>query len=274
MSPAVRVSKQVLVLGVTSEAHRASRELAQLGYSVDWVPVGGTIVPDDLPSNVSVHSDCTLVGFAGEAGAFSATLRRDGKRHDLSPSAVIVATGNERYYPGERLGLALSDRMMTVSQLLSQLEMPQEGLANPPSPATILFVLDYGGQTPKETATEALTAAVCARQVWDAEVYVFYGDLKVDTPGLERLTREMRDCGILFCRYGQANLVADGNGVTVSYEEGTVQGDLLALPEAVRPRPDTAELAALLDVRLGEDGFYQDINIRQYRPGLASRRAS
>jgi len=49
-------------------------------------------------------------------------------------------------------------------------------------------------------------------------------------------------------------------------------GDLLVLPEAVRPRRDAEALAELLQVRLGEDGYFQEMNIHRYRPGLSLRR--
>lgn len=272
MSQAISVSRQVLVLGATPEAQRVACELHQLGYAVHWVSLDGGTIPQESPNSTypSPRSGVSLIAFEGQAGHFQATLQGDREISLLPVAAAVIAVGNERYYPAERYGISLGPRVITVSQLLAQLDESSEketSLGN-----RVIVLLDWGGETPRETATEALWAASRARCEAGVEVYVFYENLKVDSPGLERQTRQMRDQGILFCRYSEAKVSADESHVMVSYMEGDIQGDLLVLPEAIRPHPATANLAKVFDIRLGEDGLFQEINVRQYRPGLSSRR--
>lgn len=274
MSQQQQVAKQVIVLGAATEADLVAHGLGALGYEVRWVRTG------DLPAalsgtgpHVTAYSGFQLVGLDGHVGSFAARLQRDGQMESVGGSALVVATGNERYYPSECYGLPLGGHVLTVPQMLGQLTGPSStGAAAPHRNQRYAFMLDLGGQSSKETSTEALKVAFRLRRRWHSEVYVFYQNLQVDAHDLESLTREMRDGGVVFCRYASPKVAAGERGVEIRYEEGTLGVDVLVLPEAVRPAPGTQELAEKLRVRVGEDGYLQEINIRQYRPGLTMRK--
>jgi heterodisulfide reductase subunit A len=274
MNQRIRVDNRVMVLGSAPEAGWVAQELLDLGYAVYWVtaetvPAYG---PLDHPK-LTRYGECALVRLDGHVGGFVGRFRLGGNELSLGASAVVVATGSERYYPQERYGLPLSSNVLTTSQVQKQLQAPRPtGAALPYRNKRAILLLDLGGETAKETACEAMRLAIDLRASWHCEVLLFYQNLKVDTYNLERLTREMREKGIVFCRYADPKVAIEDEGVTLSYIEGTTHGDLLILPEAVRPRADTPELAALLRVRLGEDGFFQNINIHEYRPGLSVRK--
>ena len=274
MSQGIQVDRRVMVLGGTLEASRATRELLALGYAVDWALPGAELPWETLEhSRLTVHAACDLAGLVGHVGGFTARIRQNGTTLSLPAAALVVATGNERYYPAERYGLSLSSTVLTTSQVGKQLDAPQgTGAATPHRHQRVILLLDLGGETPKETATESLHLALRLRREWHCEVYLFYRNLVVDTPGLERLTREMRERGVVFCRYQEPDIALDDEGVTLSYVEGAIRGELLVLPEAVRPAADTARLADMLQVRVGQDGYFQDVNVRQYRTGLSNRR--
>jgi heterodisulfide reductase subunit A-like polyferredoxin len=269
----------VLVLGDTPEAVRVTEELLRLGYAVHWVATHGASSDGaSLPYpegwlRLTTYVDGSLLALDGHVGKFEAQVFSEGKQVSLSAAALVVATGNERYYPGERYAIELSPRVLSLTQMQGQLQAPRStGPALAHRNERILILLDHGGESSKETAGETLQMALRIRQEWHAEVYVFYQNMQVDGSGLEQLTREMRDKGVVFCRYAAPKLVLDDEGVELSYVEGSVRGEILVLPEATRPQADTPQLAALLKVRVGEDGYFQDVNIRQYRPGLSVRR--
>ena len=274
MSEPIRVDKEVTVLGGTLEAGRVSRELLQLGYTVHWVSSTSNPWENGLDHpQLSTYQHCSLVRLDGHVGGFVVILDRGGDRFSVKTSALVVASGNERYFPADRYALPLSPNVLTASQLRSQLDAPRDTKAALPScdQGVILF-LDLGGATARETAAETLDLATCLRKEWHCEVFVFYRDLKVDSPGFERLTREMRESGVIFCRYESPEIVANDGGISVSYGEGTLHGGVLVLPESVRPRGDTESLADLLGVSVGEDGYFTDVNIHQLRSGISNRR--
>lgn len=273
----VPVGRRVLVLGAAPEAAAASRELAALGYDVAWAPGAGehpSRPPDDAA--VAVYDGYTLRRLDGHVGDFTAYLDPNGGGGGptaLEVAAVIVATGNRRLFPQSRYGVALGPNVLSVPQARRRLEQPgATGAAAPVRDLRVLVALDLGGETSKETATEALELARDLRARWHSEVYVLYANLKVDTWNLDGLTRAMRDAGIVFCRYENPTLEVTDGAIRFTYVEGTLEGDLLVLPEAVAPREDIAALADVLDVRIGVDGYFQDLNIRQYRVGVASRK--
>lgn len=274
MSQAIRIDKEVLVLGDTPEARLVSQELLGLGYTVHQAALGESAGDGHAPHpRRRYYASSRLLKLDGHIGSFSAVLEHDGAEQAVAAAAVVAAIGNERYFPAEQYKLPSSARVLTAPQVRQQLVAPRNtGAALPHRHERVFIVLDLGGETSKETAVEALHLALDLRAQWHSEVYVFYQNLKVDTPWLERLTRELRQMGVVFCRYETPEISVEDESVSIAYVEGRLSGDWLILPEAVRPHPATAELAALLRVRVGQDGYFQDINVRQYRPGLSVRR--
>ena len=267
-------SKDVAVFGGTPEGRRAVQELLELGYAVHWVSLPGDL-PQGLPEHLRLSFCAEVVPsrLAGHVGGFKMAVRVNGERQSLSASAVVVATGNRRVAVVPKNGISSSSRVLSLRQLGARLDAPRDmGAATAHRNLRVLMVLDLEGATGHEMTSEAFALAERLRREWHSEVYAFYRELQVDMPGLESATRRMREQGIVFCRYDDASLAADDEGVAVEYVEGRVEGDLLVIPECVCPSEDTAALAALLKVTVGEDGYFQDVNIHQYRPGLTVRR--
>lgn len=274
MSERVPVERSVLVLGAAPEAGWVSAELAGLGYRVEWVAAGGA-APEGVAAPGVAYREGHLVRLDGQVGAFRAWLAGNGgAAASLDAAAVVVASGNRRLVPWERYGLSpATPNVLSVPQVRALLGAQRStGPALEHRNQAFLIALDLGGETAKETATEALELARDLRRAWRGEVYVFYQNLKVDTANLDALTRQMREEGVLFCRYEKPTLQAADEGVSFTYVEGTVRGDLLIVPEDTAPAEDTLSLAEALRVRVGEDGHLQEINVRQHRPGHAERK--
>lgn len=268
------VERSVLVLGAAPEAGWVAEALRDRGYQVARVPGKETDAARDA-AGIDRHDGWRLARLDGRVGAFRAGLVDEDRRHQtLTASAVVVAVGNRRAVSWERLGVSPADPgVMTVPQARRLLDAPREtGPAYPHRQQTILVALDLGGDTAKETATEALFLARDLRARWNSEVLVLYRNLQVDTSDLEALTRHMREEGVVFCRYEEPTLEATEQGVAFTYVEGTLVGQILIVPEDVAPREDTPALAKALGLRVGEDGYLQEVNIRQYRPGLSERK--
>jgi len=265
----------VMVIGDSVAARVALGDLCRLGYATQWVCAQNA----EPASCQEIYPDQRLVALQGQVGSFQAQLDGPKGAQCVQTAAVIIATGNERHIalpadvgPGEH-------RILTVSQLRERIEAPRTaGQVMEHVHQRLLLVLDWAKITSRETAYELLETAQRARERWRCEVYVFYRDLIVDAPGIEALTRDLREAGIVFCRYCAGPdcpapaLGADMDGVSFAFDEGQVSGDLLAFPDDIAPGSDTSELARALNIRVGEDGYLQDVNIRHYRPGISSRR--
>jgi len=219
----VPIDKTVMVLGSTPEAAQVSRELLALGYTVHWVSSNAGSLGSDIDHpQPYLHEATALVALEGHVGGFMVGLDRDGERVSVAASALVVATGNERYFHAERYGVSLSANVLTVAQLGSRLEAAR-GTAVAPThrDERVIFLLDLDGETSREMTVESLHAASALREIWRVVVYVYYRDLLVDTWGLERMTREMRERGIVFCRYDEPELVVDDGEIRIRSVEGS-----------------------------------------------------
>ncbi|MBN1401632.1 MAG: 4Fe-4S binding protein [Anaerolineae bacterium] len=280
MTQAVPIARKVMVLGATPEAGCAVAALLELGYAVDWVLLeDGGAVADSEPERpgLAVHRDALLAHLDGAAGSFVARLGRDDSGFSVETSAVIVAAGNARFFPGDSYGLTPSAGVISLEQLQRRLEnerLRTSAAADRMRLRTrrVALVLGLKRDVSREMTFEALHWARRVFGEWGCEVTVFYRELSVDTPGLEHLTLEMRREGIVFARYGALQLQPQAEEVALFYEEGAQSYDLLVLPEAIQPRADTAELAEALGLRPAEDGYLEELNIHLDRPGLSSRR--
>lgn len=268
------VSKEVAVFGGTPEGRRATQELLDLGYAVHWIAL-----PGDAPQALPEHPRLTFLTegmpsrVSGHVGGFEIAVGSNGKARTLTASAVVVATGNARAATLPKRGIASTSGVLNLEGLAARLNAPRDtGAAVAHRNLRVLIVLDLEQATGAEMAAEAFSLAERVRREWRSEVLIFYRDLTVDTPGMEAATRRMREQGIVFCRYDDGAVTADDEGVAVEYVEGRVEGDLLVIPETVRPREETAALATLLKVTVGDDGYLQDVNIHQLRPGITVRR--
>ncbi|HHX42594.1 MAG TPA: 4Fe-4S binding protein [Chloroflexi bacterium] len=279
MSTPIPVAKEVAVIGGTPEGRRVVQELLALGYAVHWLSLPGD-APQALPGHPRLTSlvDGMPSRVAGHVGDFCLTVGRDGTARDVCASAVVVAIGNARVAALPTTGVASAARVLTLAQLGARLAAPQDvGAAMAHRNLRVLILLDWEHATSREMAAEAFVTAERVRRAWHSEVCILYQELTVDAPGMEATTRRMREQGIVFCRYEEGAiedgaLLADDEGVAITYAEGRLTGDLLVVPEIVQPREETAALAALLRVTVGADGYFQDVSIHQYRPGLSVRR--
>jgi len=270
------VSRDVAVFGGTREGRRAVEELLNLGYAVHWVTLPGDAIPS-LPEHprLTRHAQGMPARVAGHVGGFELTWGRNGEGAGAAvrASALVVATGNARASSLPAEGIPASPRVVGLAELRARLDAPRDtGVAAAHRNLRVLIGLDLAGMTGLEMATEAFDLACRVRREWRSEVFVLYRELGVDAPGLEAGTRRMREHGVVFCRYGEAKIAAGDEDVSVDYGEGAIAGGMLVIPEAVHPREETARLAALLGVTLGADGYVQDVNIHQLRPGMTVRR--
>ncbi|NLG28043.1 MAG: 4Fe-4S binding protein [Chloroflexi bacterium] len=269
MTQRLPVMRTVLVLGETPEAQRATEGLTAHGYQV-LRPVGPNAQVESS-ERVTALKGRTLSALDGHVGRFQAVLAGGGARSEVECASVVVATGSERYYPAKRYGVALGPRVQTVAQMAEQAAR-RDRPASWRRAQRIALLLDWGGESARETAAEALALAVQLRHNWHAEVWCLYQNLKVDTYNVERLTRDMRECGVVFCRYDAVQVTVGEDAVEIAYVEGAVRVDTLVLPEAVRPATETGQVARALRIHVGADGYLQDVNIHHYRPGISSRR--
>jgi len=256
---------RVMVVGEGEDAQRAAGLVQTAGYAVVTVP---HILRNGDGSEVGACIDAV----DGHIGQFIVRLGGADERQ-IGVGAIVLALGNRRVPGGVT---APPGSQVPVMTPVAWAEKVRCDLHHEYRVAwarrRVAVVLDYPGDTPKETAAETLRAVKDVVALAHPEIYVYYRNLQVDTHNLERLTRETRDAGVVYCRYDQIELAFGDDGVMITIEEGQREADLAVVPEVIEPPASAADLATRLGIRLGADGFLQDVNMRHVGAGQTVRR--
>lgn len=254
-----------MVVGEGDDAQRAALALERAGYPV-------IRVPHAMRDGDGTGLGPCIESVQGHVGQFLVALD-GGDERQVAVGAIVLALGNRRVATDV---VAPKGCQVPVLMPLAWAARVRDDLRSEYRVAwarrRVLVLLDYPSDTPKETAAETLCAVRDVVALAHPEIYVYYRNLQVDTNQLERLTRETREAGVVYCRYDQLELAFDEGEVTVTFEEGQRTGDFLVVPAAIAPPASAADLAARLGIRLGEDGLLQDVNMRYVGAGKTVRR--
>ncbi|MHB9032416.1 MAG: 4Fe-4S binding protein [Anaerolineae bacterium] len=266
------MSNLIAVLGGLPDAGWVVDELLAANYRVAWI--SKQALPVSPYSDVcQVYQNRSITKVTGYVGDFKLHLAVPEESVTLGVAAIIVATGNQRLALEEDHRTPVDRRVISTWALNELLEKPKELASRAALQRQhLLFGLDMHDLSGKQASTETLELALRARRQWHCEVSVLYRELQVDSDLLEAMTRSMRSEGIVFHRWHDAQPVIDAAGIRIKHADGDLQGDLLIIPPAVIPRPDNADLAQVLHINVGADGYFQQLNVRSYRPGLSNRK--
>jgi heterodisulfide reductase subunit A len=254
-----------MVVGQGEDALRAVALAEAAGCAVVRVPHAGA-------NGDGGASGAHIAGVDGYVGGFSVRLAGADETR-VGVGAIVVALGNRRMPAGVAGPKGSHVPEMTPMAWAEKVRRDlREEYRVAWARRRVVVLLDHPSDTPKETAAEALRAVQDVIGLAHPEIYVYYRNLQVDTHQLERLTRETREAGVVYCRYDQIELAFGEDGVTVTTEESQRLGDLLVVPEAIESPAVTGDLAARTGIRVGDDGFLQDVNMRHVGAGETVRR--
>jgi heterodisulfide reductase subunit A len=201
-----------------------------------------------------------------------------GSERELEVGAVVVTTGFEEYparglpqygygrYPEVVTGLQFERMLSPAGPTGGRVVLPDGK-----EPESIAFLHCIGSRD--ENANEYCSRVCCmysmkqahlAREETDAKVFEFYIDVTAFGKGCQEFYRRVRDEGVFFVR-GKCAEVARLGGALKVFAEDTLLGrqvelgvDMVVLATGLIPARGTRELAGLLGVSLGPDGFYAE----------------
>ncbi len=218
---------------------------------------------------ITVCRETQVVSITGSCGDFTATLSQKGQSQTISHGVVVVATGGQEHMPVEYL-------YGQHPGIITQKEF-EKLLVSAPDKARqlkrIAMIQCVGSREPENLycsrvcCTAAVKNSLKLKTIQpDAQISVLYRDIR--TFGFrESHYSEARRQGVRFYRYAleQKPHVThqDGElGVSVfdAHLQATVQlqADLVVLSAAIRPRPESRELAEAVRLPLDEDGFFME----------------
>jgi heterodisulfide reductase subunit A len=230
---------------------------------------------------IHVLTGATIEEMKGSIGDFHTKIKVRGETTEIAHGAVIVATGAAEYRPTEYL-YGQHPEVITQWELEQRLGgsaafLAPNGNGRPKSVVMIQCVGSRNRERPycsRVCCAEAIKNALRIKTLSpETHVFVLYRDIR--TYGFnESYYTQARQKGVAFARYEEdrkPEVSRNGDGLSVSVFDPTlgmnvrIPADLVVLSVATVANPGNKELAQLLKVPLGEDGFFLEAH-RKLRP--------
>ena len=185
----------------------------------------------------------------------------------------MIATGGQEYQPTEYL-YGQHPRVLTQLELEHQLAQEPDSLVRDPWVAMIQCVGCRSAAHPycsRICCSVAVKNALKIKELQpQAKVFVLYRDIR--TFGFQEIYyRKARDRGVQFIRFEadrEPQVTPEGDRLRIHVHDAglnttlTLPADYLVLSAAIRPHPDSAEIARLFKLPLDEDGFFMEAHMK------------
>jgi heterodisulfide reductase subunit A len=290
-----------LVIGGGVAGMQAALDIAQAGFSVTLVErlpeLGGHVIElhrtfptleatADLVRplidrvrhhpRINVLTGSELAEISGYVGNFQATIQRDGELIKVPIGTILVATGFETYDARKKPELGYGIYPQVISTLDFERLASSDGWNLGREPEKVVFIQCVGsrerslmsgdGKNSYCSRVCCMTVARQARLVRErlpqAQVTVFYMDVRAFGKGFEDFYDDVREQGVIYRRGNPSEIVRKGERVVVRAEDTLlgelveVEADLVVLAVGMTPRADNAQIAALLKLARSADGFF------------------
>jgi len=202
---------------------------------------------------------------------------------ELDVGAIIVATGFDIYVPYDDplYGYGKYENVITALEFerLILAAGPTGGkvirASDGKKPHTVAFIQCVGSRNLKKyeycsgfCCMYALKNAILLKEKYkdDVEVYILYMDMRTHFKGYEEFYRRARDLGITFIRGRASHVLEDPEtkNLVVRAEDMTLgqpielPAEMVVLCTAAVPQADAADLARILNISRGNDGFFME----------------
>jgi heterodisulfide reductase subunit A-like polyferredoxin/coenzyme F420-reducing hydrogenase delta subunit len=267
----IKIHTDVLVIGGGYTGLNAAKRIADAGYPVVLLETGLATLPGGLADEVKKNPKIetltgTLISNQGEPGDFTVRLKAGNEEVEKRVGAVVLATECSSIPLNEQYGLALSDKIITLSRLEAELAGADKArLAN----KTVAFLFGFAQENHPLIMERVFRNVLALEAIEGCTPYVYAGNLKVAQDGLERIYLESRNQGATYFKLKEAPKVESG-GASISFldpvlgKEMELTPDLIVLEESMIPDPLNVALAAILRVDLGPGAFFQTDNVHRF----------
>jgi len=280
----------VLVIGGGWNGIKVASELTSAGYGVvlteSGTTMGGQAPWDHLASvneeelstlledvkgdeGIEVLSAARLTSLTGVPGSFRARLEQGGHILERDVGSVVVALEAQRVSMAEAYGLGEDERILTQSRLehlLTPAEEKDRLLGD--GPTEVLFLVGLLEEGSPVAMERTVRSAINIQDSEGPHATILAGNVKLARHGLETLYKESREKGVLYFKLKEPpNIAQNGSGFSVGFfdsvlhDQVVLRPDVLVVEEAIRPHPESSELAQVLGIERDQEGFLQADNV-------------
>jgi heterodisulfide reductase subunit A2 len=292
----VPVAPSALVIGGGVAGMQAALDVAEAGFGVTLVErspkLGGhaaglqqtfpsmesvpgllSTLVDQITSHprIQVKTESEVVEVGGYVGNFQARIRSGDQMTEVSAGAIVVATGFEVFdaHLKPEFGYGQYPQVITTWDFEQMASGPIQ--VDGVEPKKVVFIQCVGSRD--RTLGNPYCSRICcmvtgkqARMVRErlpeAEISVFYMDVRAYGKGFEEFYDRARESGILYRRGNPSEIIHRGERVVVRAEDTLlgepveVEADLVVLAVGMTPRTDNEALVGLLKLARSADGFF------------------
>ncbi len=222
---------------------------------------------------IQVLTGAEVAAISGFVGNFAAEVRQGDQVHEIKAGAIVVATGFDLFDPRRRpeLGYGKYPEVITTAEFerMAADEIQVSGR----TPKHVVFIHCVGSRdrqlgNPYCSRICCMVSAKQARLIRErlpeAEVTVFYMDVRAFGKGFEEFYDGVRRMGVVYRRGNPSEILRRGDRVVVRAEDTLlgepveVEADLVVLAVGMQPQPDTGALAGMLKLARSADGFFME----------------
>jgi len=229
--------------------------------------------------NCGVCSECRQCEIACQAHAVIHDM--EDQVLELGVGAIVVATGFDPFDATRKPEFGYG----RYPNVISGLEFERLASASGPTQGKI----NIGGRVPNEivfvhcvgSRDKLVGAEYCSRiccmytakqahlahdKVPGSKITVFYMDVRAFGKGFEEFYDRVRAEGVTYRRGNPSEVYRRGDKLVVRAEDTLlgrtveVEADLVVLATGVQPRADAEQVAGMLGLERGEDGFFQELH--------------
>jgi heterodisulfide reductase subunit A len=198
---------------------------------------------------------------------------------DLEADAIVVATGFDPFDPTQmpEYGYGQYPQVMTGLEFerLVSASGPTSGKIklNGREPEEVVFIQCVGSRDEQHGHSycsrvccmyTAKQAHLVCEKLPEAQVTIFYMDIRAFGKGFEEFYDRVRRDGVIYRRGNPSEIIRHGDKLVVRAEDTLlgepveVEADLVVLAVGMEPRADAEQVAELLGLSLSGDGFLQE----------------
>ncbi|MGB9777302.1 MAG: CoB--CoM heterodisulfide reductase iron-sulfur subunit A family protein [Anaerolineae bacterium] len=245
-----------------------NRTFPDLEPVAEWLPA--LVDRVQRHPNITVYLNSRVTHITGFVGNFEATV--NGVGEPLKVGAIVIATGYNVFDPRRKpeFGYGVYPQVVTTLELEHRLASGDLAV-NGKTPKDVVFVKCVGSRDQQlgRPYCSRVCCMISAKQAQlvrqalpDARVTVFYMDVRTFGKRGEEFYDEARRAGVRYRRGNVSEIYRRGDRVVVRVEDTLLgrtlehEADLVVLAVGMEPRPEAAEIAALLKLPRSADGFF------------------
>lgn len=216
---------------------------------------------------IELLTSSTVEAVEGFIGDYDVMVSSSGKRTPVKAGVIVVATGAEVLKP---VGLYNYDSNKVVTQLELE-QMLRDGDLK----AKKIVMIQCVGSRDEERIycsrvccmTAIQNAMLIKEDNPDAEIFILYRDLQTYGTRYEEYYTKAREAGVIFVQYSKERKPTVEDGAVRVFdefldEELILPCDLVVLSTPMISPPGVKELAKMLKVPLGQNGFFLEAHVK------------